>query len=215
MPQNENSPARRRGFTLVELLVVIAIIGALAAIATPMIGNARRKAAETTAVQSINEMTLALESFQGQFGDYPPTSIEDFYEVSGNRLDAGIESVVLHLASRKRSGPFMTWKEDFLDNLDGDSIDSSEVKAELDWYFGNDELREFLDPWGNPYYYVHNRDYGQSFAITHMEDPTRGTATAGTSEKTATFHSPTTFQLWSAGPDMVNENGGGDDLVSW
>ena len=106
----ENRIAPRRlsgpffGFTLVELLVVIAIIGALAAIATPMIGIARRRAASESCKQQILELTLSLESYQGQFGDYPPSSIEDHYGVGGNSLDSGIESVVAHLSTRRVPG---------------------------------------------------------------------------------------------------------------
>lgn len=207
---------RARGFTLVELLVVIAIIGALAAIAIPAIGSSRRRAATSMAKNQITELNLALSQYQGQFGDFPPSSIEEFYDLPGNNLDSGIESIVLHLSTRKRGGPFVAeWDEDHLENLDGDAVASPELKLELDWVFGDDQLRELVDPWGLPFIYIHNRDYERAYAITHGETRGRGTAQAGRSEKTATFHSPTGYQLWSSGPNQQNENGGGDDIVSW
>jgi prepilin-type N-terminal cleavage/methylation domain-containing protein len=206
---------RARGFTLVELLVVIAIIGALAAIAIPMIGNARRQASIKTTKNSLQTLSLAISSYQGAFGDYPPSSIEEFYETPGNNLDAGIESVLLHLATQKRGGPFYEWDEETIDNLDGDSVSDPELKAEIDWIFGDDQLREIVDPWGLPLIYIHNRDYERAYAITTGEPRGRGTAQASRSEKTSTFHAPTQFQLWSSGPNQKNENGGGDDLVSW
>ncbi len=205
----------KRGFTLVELLVVVAIIGMLAAIATPMITRARQRASTSTAENRINELTLALEQYQGQFGDYPPSSIEDFYGLSGNGLDEGCESLVLHLSTQKRGGPFIDWDEDSLENLDQDSVNSPELKLDLDWIFGNDELREVIDPWGTPYFYIHNRDYEKTFFVSHGEDHTRVSMQAARSEKMATFQSPTQFQLWSAGPNRKNENGSGDDIVSW
>ncbi len=212
-----NSQRCRLGFTLVELLVVIAIIGALAAISTPMLRRARVSSAKSATTSRIQAMTISLENFAGSptVGFYPPSSMEDTYEVSGNRLDSGIESLVLHLSTQKHGGPFIEWKEDYLANLDEDSINSDEVKSKIDWYFGDNQLREHIDDFGSPLVYIHNNDYGRTFSITESEGEKRGTATAGLSEVTATFFSPTTYQLWSLGPNGENENGAGDDLVAW
>ncbi len=206
---------RTAGFTLIELLVVIAIIGALAAMASPMIRNARMKGKVTTTSSRIQEVSLAIDSFEGQWGDFPPSSFEDYFETSGNRVDSGIESVVLCLATRKKGGPFVTWKEDWLENLDGDSLASDEAMEKLDWYFVDNQLWECVDDFGSPLIYIQNKDYDDSFQVTHTEDGVQGTATGARSEKTKVYHSLTTYQLWSSGPDQKNENGDGDDIGSW
>ena len=213
--KDRTMPQSSKGFTLIELLVVIAIIGALAAITSPMIRSSRLKGKETSTTSRINEISISIDRFEGEFGDYPPSSLEDYYETSGNRKDSGIESVVICLASQKRGGPFMTWKEDWLENLDGDSLNSDEAKEKLDWYFPDSTLWEVLDDFGSPLIYIQNKDYEDTFTITHTEEEEPGTATGARSEKTKVFHNLTTYQIWSSGKNQTNENGGGDDLGSW
>ncbi|MFQ5653355.1 MAG: type II secretion system protein [Planctomycetota bacterium] len=205
---------RDRGFTLVELLVVIAIIGVLAGILTPSLIIARKRSAMNNARQEIQRLTAALESYQAEHGDYPPTDMEEEYDAAGNGINEGIESLVAHLAARGLGGPFYEFKEDALENLDGDALLDATLLARLDWFFGDSALREIVDPWGTPYIYLHNRDYERAFTVLDRGGK-KATAQAGRSEKIATFHSPTTYQIWSAGPDLENENGDGDDIGSW
>ena len=210
-----NRPATRRAaFTLIELLVVIAIIGTLAAVSTPLLRKGRIKGRITVSENRINQLVLAIDSFQGQFGNYPPSSLEDYYETSGNRVDSGIESVILCLSTQKKGGPFFDWEEDALSNLDNDTLESEEAKERLDWIFGDNQLREYLDGFDNPLIYIHNKDYEDTFTITH-EGGTRGTATGGRSEKSSTFFAPTGYQLWSCGPNETNDGGMDDDIGSW
>ena len=54
----------RRGFTLVELLVVITIIAALAALVSPQVMRALKKADANTAVSNARQIGLAMFSFQ-------------------------------------------------------------------------------------------------------------------------------------------------------
>ncbi|MBL50208.1 MAG: hypothetical protein CMP28_14845 [Roseibacillus sp.] len=64
--------SRRKGFTLVELLVVIAIIVALAALATPQIFKALKRAALAEAVSNARQVKLALDTFATDFdGQFP------------------------------------------------------------------------------------------------------------------------------------------------
>ncbi|MEE8141617.1 MAG: prepilin-type N-terminal cleavage/methylation domain-containing protein [Planctomycetota bacterium] len=205
---------REHGFTLIELLVTLAIIAALAALLTPTLRRARIRAMVNSGHQEIQRLALALESFQSDYGDYPPTDIEEFYEVTGNDLNSGIESLVGHLATRSKGGPYFEFKDEHISNLDEDSISSGDVLQELNWSFGDSQLREYLDPWDIPYIYFHNRDYERSFAVYH-QNKQKTQARAGFSAKTANYYSLTTFQIWSVGPNRKNENGEGDDIGSW
>ena len=64
--------SRRKGFTLVELLVVIAIIVALAALATPQIFKALKRAALVDAISNAKQVKIALDIFAQDFdGQYP------------------------------------------------------------------------------------------------------------------------------------------------
>ncbi len=72
-----------------------------------------------------------------------------------------------------------------------------------------------IDDFGSPLIYIQNKDYEDTFTITHTEEMEAGTATGARSEKTKVFHNLTTYQIWSSGKNQTNENGGGDDLGSW
>ncbi len=205
--------SRESGFTLVELLVVIAIIGVLAGLGTRMLGYATKKSSIGLAEQEIQRLILGVETYQLDFGDFPPSSMEEEYEISGNGLDEGIESLVAHLASRSRGRSYFEFKEKYLENLDGDRLTDANLVEQMRWVFGDDQLREYVDPWGVPYAYIHNRDYGREYSVTHETGP--HLISAGTSLKTATYHEPLRFQIWSAGPDGLHQAGAGDDVTPW
>lgn len=65
--------ASRRGFTLIELLVVIAIIAILAAILFPVFARAREKARQTSCLNNVKQLCLAILQYTQDYDErYTP-----------------------------------------------------------------------------------------------------------------------------------------------
>ena len=59
-------------FTLIELLVVIAIIAILAALLLPALAAAREKARRASCMNNLKQISVAIESYTGDYGGYYP-----------------------------------------------------------------------------------------------------------------------------------------------
>lgn len=62
-----------RGFTLIELMVVISIIGLLVTLLVPVVSSARQIAAKAATTDIIKRLSMGLEAYKGDFGEYPPS----------------------------------------------------------------------------------------------------------------------------------------------
>ena len=208
---------RGGGFTLIEMLVVLTIISILAGLTLVGLQKGRMWGDQSACQTDINALVARIGNFSNAFGDRPPSSLADI-KVKGNGVNEGNESLFAFLISRKKGGPFADdLKEDRWKNADGDEAKGADVKAiqtAIDWTRGNNQLLEYTDLWGNPYIYIHSRDYGKKLKY-QCEGGDVFEVEARKSAKTGTYYAPTTFQLWSLGPDGVNQNGEGDDIVSW
>lgn len=208
------SRKRQQGFTLIELLTVIAILGVLMGLVTAGVTIARKRAMNAQAQTDIAQLGAAITAYVGKYGDHPPSSMEEYYEIAGNDTNSGIESLIAHI-TRDQNFTDFAFDEEKLSNVDNDALNNKEVYDGLQWVFGDNKLREYLDPWDNPYIYIETRHYNRQMKVYHKAGTTPTLAEAGRSPATATFHSPTSYQLWSAGPNGINENGEGDDVHSW
>jgi prepilin-type N-terminal cleavage/methylation domain-containing protein len=63
---------RQQGFTLIELLVVIAIIAILAAILFPVFARAREKARQTSCLNNVKQLTLAIMMYAQDYDETYP-----------------------------------------------------------------------------------------------------------------------------------------------
>lgn len=207
---------RRSAFTLIELLVVVAVIAVLAGIITPTLILARRHATRKMVENEITELKVAAGSYFSDFGDYPPSQLSDLPGLSkekSNKINEGIECLIAALATRSKNGPYFEPKEERLQNYDGDAVGDKAALTQLNWYFGTAHLFEYVDPWGNPYIYIHNRDYPSAASYRNAQGVFK--VQAAKSKKTAVFHDLYGFQIWSCGPNGKNEGGEGDDVTSW
>ena len=85
------------GFTLVEMLVVVLIIGILAGLISAAAVRGLHRAKVARIGIDIQQISLALEQYKQQFGEYPP----DFSSIdgSGSTADIAAENLVMtHLS---------------------------------------------------------------------------------------------------------------------
>lgn len=203
------------GFTLIEILIVIVIIGILAGLLLPTLMNAKLHARVAATKMTLEALRGALEGYQSRFGDYPPSTLGAFKGVScPNDTNLGIESATACLACTVGGRPFIDgFAEERFGNTDKDA--SPAARKATKWFFGDDQLREVVDDWGNPFVYFHFKDYAKPAKVGKYMINGGVQPCAPQKGETAAYHGPLKFQLWSAGPDGISQNGNEDDIVGW
>ena len=164
------------GFTLVELTVVLLIIGVLASILIPVVTNRVTDAKYTQAQADIAKMQTALSAYELDLQDFPPTFTGDTAFHTYFLLHSSTGSA--NTAPKDWKGPYLDIKEDRIDTMGTPSDFLDDV---------------VLDPWGNPYSYVHSRDYADFGTV-------RGQQTVGNAAA-ETWYNPRGFQIYSKGKD--------------
>jgi prepilin-type N-terminal cleavage/methylation domain-containing protein len=202
---------RDSGFTLIELLVVICIIGILVALTTVGIVKALDSARSSSTQTLLDSMSGALAQYAQRWGDYPPTTIDDLGGRAPNEINNGIEALVACLASDLKGG-ILFKGEDRLVNVDGDSAS----KNVTHWYFGDNQLREWTDDFGNVLIYMHHKDYAKAkaslttYKLSMDKDSADVKIPAEQNPATKTYSNPDKFQLRSVGKD--GKPGTSDDI---
>jgi prepilin-type N-terminal cleavage/methylation domain-containing protein len=95
-----------RGFTLIELLIVVAIIAILALIAVPNFLEAQTRAKVSRVKSDLRTISVAVEAYGVDAGDYPRNFADRTYTVS---LD--LTTPIAYLSSADMLDPFALYKE--------------------------------------------------------------------------------------------------------
>ena len=213
-----SSDPAAQGFTLIEMLVVLTIISVLAGLTLVGLQKARVSGDESATEQEIIMLASQVERFASAFGSQPPSSLSDMRGIKGNGINEGNECLFGCLLSKKKGGPFaVDLKEDRWKNADADELkgpDWKTIQKDMDWSRGTPALLEYVDLWGNPFVYIASRDYGKKLR-SQTEAGEVCEVEARKNPTTGTWVANDRFQLWSLGPDGINQNGEGDDIVSW
>ena len=180
-----------KGFTLVELTVVLLIIGVLASILIPVVTGRVTDAKYTQALADIAKMETALSAYELDLQDYPPSGIFN------------LKRFLLHSSTGSANSAPPQWKGPYLD-IKEDRIDDNDTPGDLT----DDSI---LDPWGNPYSYIHNRDY-----INVGTE--RGATNTVLAEET--WYNPRTFQIYTRGKNSITNafpfaGTESDDVNNW
>ncbi|MHC5039963.1 MAG: prepilin-type N-terminal cleavage/methylation domain-containing protein [Planctomycetota bacterium] len=204
---------RRSAFTLIEILVVLAIIATLAAIVLPQLFKSGESGEAAATRVRIDALANAIKLYESKWGDYPPCRlryIKALKSEAPNETNEGPEALVLSLSTERKSGPYIEWQDDYLENNDGDKLSRAPAKSIIK----KADLFEVVDFWGNPLIYIHCRDYGKTFKYKDAEGITFKVK-AQKSKKLGTYYNQNSYQMWSIGPDRRNDNGKGDDIPNF
>ncbi|MDE0959459.1 MAG: prepilin-type N-terminal cleavage/methylation domain-containing protein [Planctomycetota bacterium] len=191
------------GFTLIELMIVVSIIAVLATLVTKMIQVAQAKAAEAQATTTIATLKNAIESFNRDEGVYPGWSLEVDDPEEFNGFPALYEGIAGERPPNGKGGknsPYTEFDNSMIVVVDEDFED--EFKEAGRSIFDSDVDKFYLDPWQEPYIYRENRSKRS---------------------KEEWMIRRSGFDLWSAGPDSVNDAWYGvseegeeyDDIGNW
>lgn len=212
--------ARRSGFSLIEVMVVMAILAGLVAGVSIMISQAQQKQLVFATKTRLNEIGAGLELLKSadKLGMYPSTDVTMLQGPGksgnvgktvggGNDKNAGIEAiwVAFHLKGVRVHSQALDTSDAYA-NTDGDSA-AGRVEEMPDL-----ELREYIDAWGNPFVYIHNRDFKKMDRLDgYMTGDKREVKVAPRKTELGEYEGAASFQLFSMGPD--GEPGTEDDIA--
>ncbi len=192
---------RRAGFTLVEILAVLAILSLLMSLAIFGFQKYTQQGLVAKSKATIAELEVLITSYETRFGGPPPDSLATLKVRADNDVNSGAEALFAAL-HQKSYGEGKNVSDAALGNTDEDSTATPYHRDA-----GVNQLLEALDGWGNPIAYFAPAGYGkeQRYLMAEAADPNdpEQSVSAQTSSKTGSFANADTYQLISAGPDLL------------
>lgn len=160
--RTRRAAAARAGFSLIEVMTVIVILSILMVFLIPRLANLGESVKAGVTRAKMETLGAAIGQYEGEFGDYPPSSWNPDWGSEPNKTNAGAEMLFLSLFSPEFESGLA---EDDLDNTDRDQAKKSLSSL------GSKDLFELTDEWDNPIAYFHRRDYGrEDLYVTYDPD---------------------------------------------
>ena len=185
------SSRKRSAFTLIELLVVITIIVFLIAVLSRVFMKAKNTASVTAALSDIQNLTTVLEVYRADEGFYPGFDDPPGTDSAPKMYEALFGKRPVDGGGGGINSPYHEFHDNRIAVEGGPTGFRTASREERD----DPAVKKYiLDPWLQPYHYVEND-----------EKP----------EKTEDMHRPHKFDIWSNGPNRLNDNGEEDDAAPW
>ena len=203
--------SRAGGFTLIEILATLAILGLLMSMAIYFFGSQKERGYVTRTTAVIEQLELAISSYQTKKGGPPPDALAKLKVRADNDTNDGAEA--LYAALHGKDFPEgMSVPEEFLGNSDNDSTATAYHRNDVGF------LLEAKDGWDNPIAYITAPSYGKQFryVMDQLPDDTQDNEQVVSSRKstvTGVWANPDSFQLISAGTDR--RFGTDDDVTNF
>ena len=165
-----------KGFTLMELMAVLVIIGILFGIIFTGASYLFSAQEEKKAKAELEAISLALEDFKSEFGDFPITedsgSEDECAKVLFMTLSGWMDIDGSEIPGEERGRSFLPSDSFTLGKKEGQSIEIYSLTTEE--ILGNSGVNKeifMIDPWGNPYVYEYPRLDGHSGFLLFSRGP--------------------------------------------
>jgi type II secretory pathway pseudopilin PulG len=206
--------ANRLGVTILELTIVILIVSILASISLGVYTGYLRRARFAVARTEIRELGLNATRHEVDLGEFPLSSsnipgtaylpftpgvsafvptwgcgyltLSLLHSLSADALNPTYENGA---PEPRWFGPYMSIQREDLGAIDLTTTGTYFFKPEYD-ATDSPAAISIMDPWGEPYYYVRHDEY-----------ETLGATEQSASPFGETYYNPSTYQIFSTGPD--------------